>query len=90
MFCVGDRVRTRLMDPPGHTRLPRYLRGRSGRIDAVLGVLPYPDLRAQGVRGATETAYTVRFSASDVWGADGDARESICADLFEPYLERAW
>ena len=31
MFQVGDRVRTRLMNPAGHTRLPVYLRGRVGK-----------------------------------------------------------
>ncbi|HEX3550415.1 MAG TPA: SH3-like domain-containing protein [Candidatus Elarobacter sp.] len=75
------------MNPRGHTRLPRYLTGRRGRVDAVLGALPYPDRRAAGAREARETAYTVRFAAYDVWGPDGDAGDSICADLFESYLE---
>lgn len=87
MFSVGDRVRTRLRNPPGHTRLPRYLVGRRGRIDFVLGTMPFADGRAAGVRSAKETAYTVRFAAADVFGADADQRGSICADLFESYLE---
>jgi nitrile hydratase subunit beta len=87
MFSVGDRVRTRLRNPPGHTRLPRYLVGRSGRIELVLGTLPFSDRRAAGVRSAKEIAYTVRFAAEDVWGADADRGGSICADLFESYLE---
>jgi hypothetical protein len=87
MFQVGDRVRTRLMNPAGHTRLPVYLRGRVGRIEYLLGTLPFSDQRAAGVRSAKEAAYTVRFSTRDVWGADGDAHGSVCADLFESYLE---
>jgi len=87
LFAVGDHVRTRVMNPPGHTRLPAYLRGRPGRIHHVLGTLPFPDARAAGAAAATQTAYTVRFATSDVWGDDGDARGSICADLFETYLE---
>jgi len=87
MFRVGDCVRTRLMNPPGHTRLPVYLRGRVGYIEHLLGTLPFSDRRAEGVRSATETAYTVRFAARDLWGADGDAHGSVCADLFESYLE---
>ncbi len=87
MFAPGDRVRTRLMNPGGHTRLPVYLRGRPGRIEHVLGTLAFPDLRAAGVPSATDVAYTVRFDTADVWGADGDARGNICADLFESYLE---
>lgn len=87
MFQVGDRVRTRLIEPPGHTRLPSYLRGCPGRIDALLGTLPFSDLRAAGLSSATEPAYTVRFSSRAVWGAGADPHGSICADLFEPYLE---
>ncbi|GAC1583947.1 MAG: hypothetical protein NVS3B7_19300 [Candidatus Elarobacter sp.] len=87
MFAIGDRVRTRVMNPTGHTRLPVYLRGRPGRIEYVLGTLPYPDPRAAGVVSATAVAYTVRFATSDVWGADGDPGGSICADLFDSYLE---
>ncbi len=87
MFAVGDRVRARVMNPAGHTRLPVYLRGRPGRIEYVLGTLPFPDLRAHGVVSATQTAYTVRFATADVWGADGDPHGSVCADLFESYLE---
>ena len=87
MFAAGDRVRTRVMNPAGHTRLPVYLRGRFGRIEVVLGTLPFPDQRAAGVRSAAQTAYTVRFAAADVWGADGDRGGSICADLFDDYLE---
>lgn len=87
MFAVGDRVRARVMNPPHHTRLPAYLRGRPGRIEYVLGTLPFPDRRARGDGAAAQTAYTVRFAAADVWGADGEPRDSICADLFESYLE---
>ncbi len=89
MFAIGDRVRARVMNPPGHTRLPAYLCGRPGRIDVVLGTLPFPDARATGIVSATQTAYTVRFATRDVWGDDVDPRGSICADLFETYLERA-
>jgi nitrile hydratase subunit beta len=88
MFAVGERVRTRVMNPPGHTRLPVYLRGRPGRIEHVLGALPFPDERAVGAVAATQTGYTVRFATADVWGGDGDPHGSICADLFESYLER--
>jgi len=87
MFSAGDRVRTRLRNPPGHTRLPRYLVGRRGCIELVLGTMSFSDRRAAGVRSAKETAYTVRFAAADVFGADADQGGSICADLFESYLE---
>ena len=31
-FAAGERVRARNINPPGHTRLPRYARGKLGRI----------------------------------------------------------
>jgi hypothetical protein len=87
MFAPGDRVRTRVMNPPGHTRLPSYLRGRPGRIERILGTLPFPDRRAAGERSATDVAYTVRFAAADIWGDDAEPNGMICADLFDAYLE---
>lgn len=88
MFGIGDRVRTKLMNPAGHTRLPAYLRGRPGRIVRHLGTLPFSDRRAAGDAAAAQPAYTVCFAAADLWGADGDPGGSVCADLFESYLER--
>lgn len=75
------------MNPSGHTRLPGYLRGRPGRIERVLGTMAFADARAGGDRAASQTVYTVRFAAADVWGADADRGGTICADLFESYLE---
>jgi nitrile hydratase subunit beta len=86
MYRPGDRVRTRVMSPAGHTRLPLYLRGRAGTIEHVLGTMPLPDRRAHG-EVTMQSAYTVRFASADLWGADADPRGSVCADLFESYLE---
>ncbi len=87
MFAPGDRVRTRVRNPPGHTRLPLYLRGRPGRIERVLGTLPFPDRRAAGEKGATETAYAVRFAAAEICGKDAEPRGAVFADLFDSYVE---
>ena len=37
-FRIGDRVRARNLRPPGHTRLPRYVRGHVGTIERIHGV----------------------------------------------------
>ncbi|MEE9286129.1 MAG: nitrile hydratase subunit beta, partial [Dehalococcoidia bacterium] len=42
-FVVGDAVRARNINPPGHTRLPRYTRGKQGVIDRVHGVHDFQD-----------------------------------------------
>ncbi len=86
-FSLGERVRTRLNNPEGHTRLPAYLRGRAGRIERVVGAFPFADQRASGrADAASQTLYTVCFDGRDVWG-DGAQPASISADLFEAYLE---
>jgi nitrile hydratase subunit beta len=48
-FHVGDRVRARMMNPKGHTRLPRYARGRTGEIARNQGVQAFED--PMGCRG---------------------------------------
>jgi nitrile hydratase len=88
-FVVGQRVRARLMNPPGHTRLPRYVRGREGIVQAVRGVFVYPDANAQGLGENPKWLYGVRFNALDLWGAEADARSTVTVDAFEPYLEPA-
>jgi len=85
-FTVGDRVRARMMHPSGHTRLPRYLRGHVGQIEAVRGMHVYPDTHACGAGEQPCWLYTVRFDAQTLWGADTTAA-SVHVDCWEPYLE---
>lgn len=88
MFQAGERVRTKVMNPDGHTRLPLYLRGRPGRILNYAGTFPLSDARAGIKRDIAEALYTVEFKALDVWGSDADATSTIVADLFESYMEK--
>jgi nitrile hydratase beta subunit len=88
-FAVGDMVRARNLNPPGHTRLPRYVRGRTGQIVAVHGVHVFPDTHAHGGGEDPRPLYTARFTARELWGPDANPRDSVCLDLWEPYLERA-
>ena len=85
-YPAGTRVRVRADDPAHHTRMPRYVRGHTGEVEAVLGRWPLPDDCARGmVPPRTETCYAVRFSAADLWGS-GD--HTVTIDLWESYLER--
>jgi nitrile hydratase len=76
------------MHPCTHTRLPRYCRGRQGRIIAVRGVHVFPDAHAIGLGEQPHWLYTVRFDAADLWGDDTTAA-SVCVDCWEPYLDSA-
>ena len=86
-FESGRTVRTRNDNPEGHTRLPAYLRGRTGVVDRVVGRFPFPDSRALGVEAPAHVLYTVRFAGDEVFGSHCSPNVTILADLFEPYLE---
>ena len=87
-FTVGEPVRARLSAASGHTRLPLYVRGRSGVVHAVRGEFPLADALARDGVSRPEALYSVRFAARDLWGADaGD--HHIYLDLYESYLTHA-
>ncbi len=88
-FRVGDRVRTRNMHPRGHTRLPRYARGREGVIERVHGTHVFPDTNAHGQGENPQWLYTVRFSGREVWGEEADPTLVVSVDAWESYLEPA-
>lgn len=86
LFAPGDRVRARAVDPAGHTRLPCYARGRTGRVLAVTGSWPLADDVARGrAEPRVEPVYTVVFAARDLWGEGG---HEVTLDLWQSYLER--
>jgi len=86
-FAAGDKIRTRNINPEGHTRLPRYLRGCPGIIAMVHGCHVLPDSSAHGRGDDPHWLYAVRFASADVFGTPG--ADEIVADLWEPYLEAA-
>jgi nitrile hydratase beta subunit len=86
-FAIGDRVRMKNINPPTHTRLPRYVRGHIGTIERVLGCHVFPDSNAHGKGEDPKWLYTVRFDARELWGADADAASMVSVDAWEPYLE---
>ena len=89
LFAVGDRVRAKTMHPPTHTRLPRYVRGHVGRIDAIRGMHVFPDSNAHGQGEDPQWLYTVSFSGTELWADAPDPLLEVTVDAFEPYLERA-
>lgn len=86
-FKLGDKVVVRNINPGGHTRLPRYIRGKRGAIEKVYGSFNLPDTNAHGRGKNPESVYTVRFDAREVWGEQAAIRDTIYVDLWESYLE---
>jgi nitrile hydratase len=88
-FTAGDRVMVRNLNPAGHTRAPRYIRGRQGEIARDHGVFIFPDSNAMGHGKAPHHLYSVRFEGTEVWGPDAPVREALYLDLWDSYLEPA-
>ena len=85
-FDPGNKVRAIRMNPEGHTRLPRYLRGCTGEIVSWHKGHVFPDTNAHGKGENPQHLYTVRFAARELWGAGAPANDCMHADLWESYL----
>ncbi|WP_027929239.1 nitrile hydratase subunit beta [Amycolatopsis thermoflava] len=86
-FQVGDIVTVNADSPAGHTRRARYVRGRTGEITGAHGTFIYPDSAGNSGPDAPEHVYTVRFTATELWGSDtADPHGVVYFDVWEPYL----
>jgi nitrile hydratase len=88
-FRPGDRVVARNLNPVGHTRLPRYARGRRGAIDRDHGVFIFADANASGLGKKPQHVYSVRFGARELWGPTASVRDSVYLDLWDDHLDAA-
>jgi nitrile hydratase beta subunit len=88
-FRAGEHVVARNINPTGHTRLPRYARGRRGVIDRDHGVFIFADTHAMSADKKPQHCYSVRFTARELWGTDASARDSVFVDLWDDHLDRA-
>lgn len=90
LHSTGDRVRITDDHPFGHTRRPRYIRGKEGVVDRVHGSFIYPDTAAATGDENPQWVYTIRFEATELWGEESaDANNSVYIDTWEPYLQSA-
>jgi nitrile hydratase len=85
-FAVGDRVRTANDHPAGHTRVPRYARGRIGRIERVHGVHVFPNTSAHRLGEDPQWLYTVVFDGRALWGNGAAAGLAVSIDAWERTL----
>jgi nitrile hydratase beta subunit len=89
LFAAGDRVLAKMINPPTHTRLPRYVRGHVGTVERVLGFHVFPDSNAIGAGENPQWLYTVTFDGRELWGDDSDPSLKVSVDAWEPYLDQA-
>ena len=88
-FHLGDTVRTLNHQPAYHSRLPGYARGRTGEVIAVHGAHVFPDTNARFLGEDPKPLYTVKFTATELYGPAADPNLSVSIETWEPYLEPA-
>jgi nitrile hydratase len=88
-YRLGQRVVTRAAPVDRHTRLPAYLRGRTGTVERILGCHVYPDSHAQGLGEDAQWLYSVCFDACELWGTEAAPGDGVSFDAWQPYLEPA-
>jgi len=86
-FRLGQRVVTRPAPVDHHTRLPAYLRGKTGVIERIHGAHVFADSHAQGLGEDPQWLYTVSFDAVELWGGEARAGDGVSFDAWQPYLE---
>jgi nitrile hydratase len=88
-FEAGDAVVTRNDHPTGHTRLPRYARGKRGVVDRAHGAWVFADTNARGEGEQPQHLYSVRFDARELWGDSAEPRQAVYLDCWDSYLDPA-
>jgi nitrile hydratase subunit beta len=89
VFSIGQAVKARNLNPSGHTRLPRYARGKRGLVRHWHGPHVLPDLNARGDGERPEHLYSVMFTARELWGEEAAETDKVFLDLWESYLDAA-
>ena len=89
-FSVGEQVRVRCGNPPGHIRTPYYARGKLGVIERVCGRFRNPEELAYGRwDGPKGTLYRVRFNQQTLWpDYRGQPADTVYIEIFEHWLEQ--
>jgi nitrile hydratase beta subunit len=88
-FKPGDPVVGRNIHPTGHTRLPRYARGKRGLVERDHGVFIFADANAMGLGPKPQHLYSVRFAVQELWGPDASPRDAVYVDLWDDHLDPA-
>ena len=86
-FDIGDTVKARNIHPAGHTRMPRYVRGKRGVVTQYYGIQDIDDTMPSGVQAQPQPLYSVRFDAEELWGKSAEPNCAIYIDMWESYLE---
>jgi hypothetical protein len=90
-FRPGDRIRILSRSPPGHCRMPFYLRGKRGTVEAMIEPAVIDDEEEGYGRNAGSNLhyYRVAIPMTEIWpDYVGSPRDGLRIEIFETWLAR--
>jgi nitrile hydratase len=91
LFAIGDRVRIGTRSPIGHYRVPTYLRGKTGVVEAIVTPVAV-DNEEEGFGrdvGMKRHYYRIAVLMAEIWEAySASASDSLHIEVFETWLKR--
>lgn len=87
----GDPVKIATRSPLGHYRVPKYLRGKAGSVEAVIEPRGIDNEEEGFGRNAGQRLhyYRIAFLMTEIWPSyGGSPRDSLRIEVYETWLER--
>ena len=91
IFLPGEQVRVCVRFPIGHFRVPNYVRGKRGIVEAVIEPAAVNNEEEGYGRNAgfRRHYYRIAISMTELWPAyTGSAKDGLRIEVFETWLER--
>ena len=92
LFKAGDNVKIAKRFPIGHFRVPNYIRGKRGRVEAVIEP-PAVNNEDEGFgrnSGEKRHYYRVAIPLSELWpNYTGSPNDGLRIEVFETWLDRS-
>lgn len=85
-FAVGDRVTAVTDVESDANKLPAYVRGHEGVIEAVQPAHVFPETHARFLGENAQHVYSVRFTSTELYGDDAEPFE-LTIEIFDTYLQ---
>lgn len=91
LFKVGDEVKIAMRFPIGHYRVPTYIRGKRGRVEALIEPRAVNN-EEEGFglnAGLKRQYYRLAFPLTELWpGYVASPHDKLLIEVFETWLER--
>jgi nitrile hydratase subunit beta len=91
IFLPGEQVRVCVRFPIGHFRVPNYVRGKRGIVEAVIEPAAVNNEEEGYGRnaGSRRHYYRIAIPMTELWPAyTGSAKDGLRIEVFETWLER--